>query len=306
MAEHPIKNPQLLNNSQMKALTTSKIAESDTRLSISKDRVSPLRGNVTSPIKETSIFSIKINQGKFNDFVNEIAGQYKGTSFYVCVANVHMLIEAYRDNEFANVVNNANLVTPDGKPLTWALKILYGFSQERVCGMDLLHPLLESASEKELPVFFYGGTPGLLSKTKEFIDTRYKKLKVCGFLSPPFRNLTLEEEDNVVNEINNSGARIVLVVLGCPKLEKWMAKMKGRINAVMIGIGGALPVFIGLQKRAPVWMQEIGFEWLFRLLLEPRRLFKRYLVTNTVFVFLLLFELLKVKLMHLPAERKTT
>jgi N-acetylglucosaminyldiphosphoundecaprenol N-acetyl-beta-D-mannosaminyltransferase len=247
-------------------------------------------------LKKIPLLSIKVSLGKFESFINEITSQQNGESFYVCFANVHVLVEAYLNKDFARVVSGANLVTPDGKPLTWALRLLYGLKQERVCGMDIIPSLLQAATDKELPVMFYGGTQYLMERTKEYVGTHYKQLKTAGFISPPFRELTKKEEEYTINQINNSGARIVIVVLGCPKQEKWMASMKGKINAVMVGIGGALPVFVGVQKRAPKWMQESGFEWLFRLLLEPRRLIKRYAVTNTLFVALLAFTFMKHKL----------
>jgi N-acetylglucosaminyldiphosphoundecaprenol N-acetyl-beta-D-mannosaminyltransferase len=123
------------------------------------------------------------------------------------------------------------------------------------------------------------------------MDRHYPNLHIRGLYSPPFRALTPEEEERTIERINSSGAKLLFVVLGCPKQEQWMASMAGRINAVMIGIGGALPVLIGMQKRAPKWMQRAGLEWLFRLLQEPRRLFKRYFVTNSVFLYLLSREL---------------
>lgn len=120
-------------------------------------------------------------------------------------------------------------------------------------------------------------------------------LKQAGFYSPPFRELTPVENEKIISRINTSGAGIVFVILGCPKQEKWMAAMKGKINSCMIGIGGALPVLVGLQKRAPVWMQGVGMEWLYRLYQEPTRLYKRYAITNTLFFFVFLKEYFKVK-----------
>jgi N-acetylglucosaminyldiphosphoundecaprenol N-acetyl-beta-D-mannosaminyltransferase len=174
--------------------------------------------------------------------------------------------------------------------LTWALNRLYGIKQERVAGMDLLPDLLSLSSEHSIPIFFYGSTEEVLSQTQEYIKTYYPKIPFTGVYSPPFRPLTVDEECEVIDKINTSGARIIFVSLGCPKQEKWMASMKGRINGVMIGIGGALPVLLGVQKRAPRWMRKCGLEWLFRLLQEPKRLFKRYFYTNTKFIYLILRE----------------
>lgn len=220
-------------------------------------------------------------------------------SEYVCIANVHSLIEASNDAAFAKVLNNAGIVTPDGMPITWAMRLLYGFKQERIPGMTVLPDSIQAASDAGLPVFFYGATEEILSKTDAFIKNYFPALNVAGMYSPPFRKLTQHEEEVVVSIINASGAAVVFVALGCPKQEKWMASMKGRINATMIGVGGALPVMIGLQKRAPAWMQNIGLEWLFRLCQEPGRLFKRYAITNTRFVVLLCKEFIRRK--HIKA-----
>ncbi|MEJ7736460.1 MAG: WecB/TagA/CpsF family glycosyltransferase [Chitinophagaceae bacterium] len=250
-------------------------------------------------MNKKALLSLSVSTGAYNEFVDRIiALAYEQKYRYVCVANVHMLIETYFNPEFAAVVNDADVISPDGKPLTWALRLFYNVRQDRVAGMDLLPDLLQQAESKRLPVYFYGGTNALLSQTKEFVTTRYPSLHIAGLYSPPFRTITLEEEQVIVQRINDSGARLVFVVLGCPKQEKWIVGMKGRINAVMIGVGGALPVLAGMQKRAPSWMQQAGFEWLFRLSQEPKRLFKRYAVTNTLFIYLLTKELIKMRLLR--------
>ncbi len=162
--------------------------------------------------------------------------------------------------------------------------------------MDLLPDLLQRAVASNLSVYFYGGKDDLLSETLKYLNLNFPNLKVAGSCSPPFHKLSAAEEEAHVEEINNSGAQLVFVVLGCPKQEKWMASMKGRINAMMVGIGGALPVMIGLQKRAPAWMQNAGLEWMFRFLQEPVRLFGRYSFTNSLFLYLMLKEYLWLKL----------
>lgn len=238
---------------------------------------------------KNSLLSIELSSGFYSellDSIRNIADEKVGR--YVCVANVHMLIEAHHDKAFAAVIKNADIVTPDGMPLVWGLRLLYGIRQERVAGMDLLPDLLRAAERERLTVFFYGGTPEMLERTSDYLEKQFPALTNKHFYSPPFRPLTPEEEEAVVKRINDSGAHLVFVVLGCPKQEKWMAAMKGRIHACMVGIGGALPVMIGMQKRAPKWMQNAGLEWLYRLAQEPRRLFKRYAITNTIFIWLLL------------------
>ncbi len=242
------------------------------------------------------IISLNITTGSYSDFVNKLLRlAINNQSSYTCVANVHMCIEAYDDNSFADIVNNADLVAPDGLPLAKALKFIYGIQQDRVAGMDLLPDLLRLSEIKKLKVFFFGGTEKMLDGTREYIARTYPSLSIAGCYSPPFRALNELEQLEIMNLINASGTNFVFVILGCPKQEKWMALMKGKIHACMIGVGGALPVMIGLQKRAPKWMQRFGLEWFHRLTQEPRRLFARYAYTNTKFIFLLLAQKLRMK-----------
>jgi N-acetylglucosaminyldiphosphoundecaprenol N-acetyl-beta-D-mannosaminyltransferase len=242
------------------------------------------------------LLEFEISYGRYADFLLEIiSAAKKHVSFYVCIANVHMFIEAYRDKLFLDVIKKADIVTPDGMPLVLALRFLKGVIQDRVAGMDLLPDLLKIAENENIGIFFYGGTDLMLEKTKKYLAEMYPKLMVHGYISPPFRILTDSETEEIITNINNSGAGLVFVVLGCPKQEKWMYSMKGKINSCMIGIGGALPVLVGMNKRAPMWMQKRSLEWFYRLLQEPRRLFKRYLITNSIFVFIILKEYFKMK-----------
>lgn len=235
------------------------------------------------------VLGFSITTGEYGEFIEKIKLLVvEKRSSYVCVANVHMLVEAHKDKAFSRVVKNADIVTPDGMPLVWALKILKGYKQDRVAGMDLLPDLLKVFEQNKSSVFFYGGTEELINRTKAFLNVRYPELQIAGFYSPPFRPLTETEQIQVIDNINGSEASAVFVILGCPKQEKWMGVMRGKINACMIGVGGALPVLIGVQQRAPVWMQKSGLEWLYRFFQEPSRLAKRYATTNSIFLWLLL------------------
>lgn len=239
-------------------------------------------------LEKTTVLGMQISKGSYAGFIDSMAASAeKKESGYVCVANVHMLAEAHKDKDFAALVNAAQLVTPDGKPLTWALRILEGVHQERVAGMDLLPDLLKVAEERRIPVYFYGGRQDVLDRTELYLKENFPALSLAGLHSPPFRPLSSAEEEEVARSINNSGAGMIFVALGCPKQERWMSSMQGRIRGLMIGVGGALPVMIGAQKRAPEWMQRSGLEWTFRLLQEPRRLFGRYATTNSLFLYLL-------------------
>jgi N-acetylglucosaminyldiphosphoundecaprenol N-acetyl-beta-D-mannosaminyltransferase len=245
-------------------------------------------------MRKLTIFNFPVSVGKYQEYLDDIIeSAVLRTSKYIYVANVHMLVEAYMNKAFLEKVCNAFMITPDGKPLTWALKLIYGIKQDRVAGMDILPALLDRAEKTRLPVFIYGGTHSLLERTEIYFHKHYPDLLVTGLYSPPFIDLTPEEESLVVDQINKSSPGIVFTVLGCPKQEKWMASMQGRINSVMIGIGGALSVMVGIQKRAPKWMQKASLEWFYRFCLEPRRLFKRYAVTNSFFLYLLSKEMVK-------------
>ncbi len=237
------------------------------------------------------IISLFLDTGGYDTFLSNVIflGRERRSS-YVCVANVHMSIEAHDDPEFARIVNDADLVTPDGMPLIFALRLLYGLRQERVAGMDLIEDIIRKAEQENLSIFFYGSEAEVLRNIKEKTERVFPSLKIAGMYSPPFRELTETERQHEIDMINESGANIVLVALGCPKQERWMANNRGNIQSVMVGLGAAFLVYAGVRKVAPTWMRKISLEWLYRLGQEPGRLWKRYLYTNTKFIGLLIKE----------------
>jgi N-acetylglucosaminyldiphosphoundecaprenol N-acetyl-beta-D-mannosaminyltransferase len=206
---------------------------------------------------------------------------------FVCFANVHMTIEAYKAPSFRDQLNNASLVVTDGKPLTVACYSLYRKKQERIAGMDFMPAVLKSANEEKSTIFLYGSKPDVLEALTKKIAEKYPAITIGGAISPPFRPLLPEEEEEHIRKINDSGARLVFVSLGCPKQEKWMAAHYKKINAVLLGVGGAFAVTAGLQRRSPKWMQNLGLEWFHRLMVEPRRMFRRYFETNFAFLYLM-------------------
>lgn len=213
-------------------------------------------------------------------------------SRYVCVANVHMMMEAFGSPSFRKIIENADLVTPDGMPLVWVLRLKGQRNQPRVYGPDLMLHVLESAAREKIPIGFYGGTPEVLESLIKRVQARYQDLNVAFSYSPPFRAMSREENAAIVEQINKSGARILFVGLGCPKQEIWMAAHRGQVKAVMLGVGAAFDFHAGMKPQAPTWMQTIGLEWLFRLIQEPRRLWKRYLYHNPRFIVLAIADLL--------------
>lgn len=245
-------------------------------------------------LHKTRIISIDVSTGNYQSFIDAIL-EYgrKRQSSYVCFANVHMLVEAYFSKDFQHMVNRADVVTPDGIPVSKSFQLFHNIKQERIDGMGCLPRLLPYITESRQSVYFYGSTEEMLKETRLFLQENYPALRIAGMYSPPFRPLTQHEKDTISKTITASEANIVFVILGCPKQEQWMSEMKGRIPAVMLGLGAALPVLIGKLKRAPQWMQTFYLEWLFRVCQDPRRLLKRYTVTNSVFAYLLVKELIR-------------
>lgn len=203
----------------------------------------------------------------------------------VSVCNVHVVVSASRDAAFRDAINSADMATPDGAPVAWMLRRLGFAGQQRISGPDLMWALCARCAHEGLPVYLYGSTEATLAALDERLRAGFPGLSIGGMESPPFRPLTEAEDAAAVAKINASRACIVFVGLGCPKQEHWMAEHRGRVNAVMIGVGAAFEFHAGLAKRAPQWMRDNGLEWLHRLASEPRRLWKRYLVTNTLFIF---------------------
>lgn len=239
--------------------------------------------------EKLKIIGLPIHHIGFNDAIT-CATFYalNRTPSFICFANVHMTIEAYRNKEFASMLEKADLLLSDGTPLAKAFSWFYNKKQERIAGMDFMPALLHNLNNQSqvFRIFLYGSTSEILSTIETRIKNDYPKLQIVGMLSPPFRKLSNEEQLEINDAINQSGAHVVFVSLGCPKQEEWMATNYKSCNAVLLGVGGAFSVFAKFQKRAPVWMRQFSLEWLYRLLKEPKRLWKRYLITNSIFIYL--------------------
>ncbi|NOU01319.1 MAG: WecB/TagA/CpsF family glycosyltransferase [Gallionella sp.] len=214
-------------------------------------------------------------------------------SRYVCVCNVHAVVTASQDAAFGRVVREADMATPDGAPVAWLMRQLGHVGQRRINGPDLMWRYCEQVESRSEPIFLYGNSEATLSQLQLKLLAAFPALKIAGAISPPFRTLTTEEDEVIVGQINASGAGVVWVSLGCPKQELWMAAHRGRINAVMVGVGAAFDYHAGTTKRAPKWAQDYGLEWLHRLASEPGRLWKRYMITNTLFVLGAALQLLR-------------
>ncbi len=220
----------------------------------------------------------------------------QGRSCYVCCASVNNIMEAHDSGVFAEVMEQAALVTSDGMPLVWLLRWLGVPGATRVYGPDLTPAVLEAAAEAGVPVGFYGGSEAVLGKLLERMKLRYPNLRIAYQESPPFRPPTPEEDRRTIEGIQASGARILFLGLNTPKQDRWMHAHIGSVNAVMLGVGAAFDFLAGTKPQAPRWMQRNGMEWLFRFMTEPRRLWRRYLRHNPRFLALALAQLLRTRL----------
>ena len=215
---------------------------------------------------------------------------------YISVTGMHGVTEAQHDPSFKEVLNASDLVVPDGMPLVWIGR-LRGFSiRRRVYGPELMLTFCSATVCKGYSHFFFGGPPGLAEKLAKTLSLRFPGLKVAGTFSPPYRPATPCEDEEIVRQINNAHPDIVWVGMSTPKQERWMRDHRERLQVpLLVGVGAAFDIHVGAKRQAPVWMREHGFEWLFRLLQEPKRLWRRYLVYGCEFLFLVFCELLHLR-----------
>ncbi len=257
-----------------------------------------MRGKSQSmlPVTHTPVLGMKVSWTDYRHAVDlVILWAQQRASKYVCVATVNNVMESYDSERFQAVMNEADLVTPDGMPVVWALRWLGHKKATRVYGPDLTQVVLAQAAANGIPVGFYGGAPQVLNRLLERVQEQHRGLKIAYAFSPPFRMLSPEEDQQVVAEINESGAAILFIGLNTPKQDNWMSEHRGRVQAVMLGVGAAFDFLAGTKPQAPRWMMAIGLEWLFRLATEPRRLWKRYLKHNPRFVVFFAMQLLGLK-----------
>ena len=203
---------------------------------------------------------------------------------YICVSNVHTTVMAHDNPAYRNVQNSAAIALPDGKPLSVVSRKRGYTEAERVTGPDLMGELF--ARENGLKHFFYGDKEETLQILQQKLKEKYPDIQIAGMISPPFRSLSQEEEKAYIQQINDSGADIIWIGLGAPKQENWMYEHQGMFQGVMVGVGAGFSYHAGLIKRAPEWMQKMSLEWLYRLMQDPVRLFKRYFTTNLKFLLL--------------------
>lgn len=216
-------------------------------------------------------------------YITENLEQLKGN--YICVSNVHTTVMSYRDPEYRKIQNSGAMALPDGQPLSIVSRQRGYAHAKRVPGPDLMPAILKLSEEKGYKHYFYGSTEKTLTELEKAMLKAYPKLQIVGMYSPPFRTLTQEEDEEIVDKINLSGADFIWVALGAPKQEKWMYEHQNRINGLMIGVGAAFDFLAGTTKRAPMWMQKLCMEWVYRIMQDPKRMAPRYLNTNFAFLY---------------------
>jgi N-acetylglucosaminyldiphosphoundecaprenol N-acetyl-beta-D-mannosaminyltransferase len=248
------------------------------------------------PIKH-NIFGVNISATSYEELLNIVIETAKMKKS-ACVTHIpiHGLIIGTRDLTFRNILNNFEVVAPDGMPVKTILNLLYKTKlHDRVYGPEFMLRVCERAAYEKIGIYLYGSYIHVVNNLKRTLIKRFPSLRVVGCESPPFRELSLNEDKIMVKRINSSNAEIVFIGLGCPKQDIFAYKHKKNINAVQICVGAAFDFISGTKRMAPSWMQRNSLEWLFRLLQEPKRLWKRYFFNNTIFLWYLFLQLTGIK-----------
>lgn len=258
-------------------------------------------GDATRWPRKYPVLGVGVSATTYEGAVAAImAAARRGERAVVNAAAVHAVVTAAGDPALRAAVNGFELVVPDGQPVRWALNLLHGAGlRDRVYGPELMLRLCAAAASDGTGVYLYGGAPAVLGRLRELLPRRFPGLRIVGAESPPFRPLTPAEDDAAVARVRASGAGLVFVGLGCPRQDAFAAAHRERLDAVLVLVGAAFDFHAGAKRMAPRWMQRRGLEWLFRLASEPRRLWRRYGVTNSLFVAGVARELLRARLARL-------
>ncbi|HEY0051714.1 MAG TPA: WecB/TagA/CpsF family glycosyltransferase [Pyrinomonadaceae bacterium] len=242
------------------------------------------------------VVSLLPNVCNHESAIEKIAGLVQGgDGGYVCFSTVHMVMESHDNPEYAAKVNGADFIITDGMPLVWMQKLQGRRDAARVRANDLMILLCEYAAKNNLSVGFYGGKQEVIDAIKERARKELPRLQIAYAFSPPFRQLTGEEDAAVTAEINRAQPDILFMGLGCPKQENWMAAHRDKVKAVMLGVGASFDFYAGNVKESPEWLGKLGLEWLYRLTQEPKRLWRRYLILNPRFMWLATLQLLRAR-----------
>jgi N-acetylglucosaminyldiphosphoundecaprenol N-acetyl-beta-D-mannosaminyltransferase len=242
------------------------------------------------------ILGMRVDATCYEDAARSIVDMgASGRGGLTCVATVHMIMEAFDAPDFQRLVNAADLVTSDGVPLVWALRMLDIPDAERVYGPHLTLEVCREAAERDVSVGFYGGHPEVLDALRRVLTERFPDLHIAFSHSPPFAPLSQEDDARLTAAIVESGVSVLFVGLGCPKQERWMAAHRESLPCALVGVGAAFDFLAGRKRQAPRFLQRAGLEWAFRLCCEPRRLWRRYIVLNPRFIWHWALELLRAR-----------
>ena len=238
-------------------------------------------------LQHCEILKTNINVTNMSDtikYIGEHLDDLRGK--YICVSNVHTTVMSYENEEYRKIQNSAAMALPDGAPLS-SYSRRKGYKQaQRVTGPDLMLELFAISKEKGYRHYFYGATEETLQSMKEVLERDYPGIQIAGMYAPPFRTLTPQEDAQIVAKINESRPDFIWIGLGAPKQEEWMYQHMGQLQGVLIGVGAGFDYLAGYIKRAPRWMQRMSLEWLYRLLQDPKRLWRRYFTSNVKFICL--------------------
>ena len=245
----------------------------------------------STSFNRVSIIGVPISAVNMESCVDNIFRDFETTrGQYICVSNVHTTVMAHDDPAYYKAQAESFMSVPDGKPLSIVVKKQFP-EMDRVTGPDLMRRIFEESKERQLRHFFYGNSKENLEKLMEVLRKEWPWIDICGYEPSVFRDMTEQEESELAERINATKPDFVWVALGAPRQELFCNRMVGRIGGLMVGVGGAFNVLAGVVPEAPQWMQNMSLEWLYRLIQEPKRLFKRYAVTNTKFIYYLLTKL---------------
>jgi N-acetylglucosaminyldiphosphoundecaprenol N-acetyl-beta-D-mannosaminyltransferase len=249
------------------------------------------------------ILRLNIACSSYDEVVrNCIAWAGDGRSHGVAFAPVHVVMEAWDQPEYCAGLNSLDMVNPDGMPVVWALRLLGNKAATRVYGPDATLRLLEAAQQHQIPIGFYGGSETALRLLVQRVQRQFPAIRISYAFSPPFRELSAEEDAEIVRNLNTSGARLVFIGLGCPSQEQWILDHRDRVPAVLLAVGAAFDFLAGTKPQAPRWMMRSGLEWLFRVATEPRRLSGRYLRHNPRFIALFACQWLRSRFSRVSSE----
>ena len=236
--------------------------------------------------RKVDLFGLGMSVTTYDEAVGAtLRAAAEGVPGMVSCQAVHAVVTATGDPDLLEKANAFDLVTPDGQPVRWAMNLLHGARlTERVYGPELMIRLCRGAATASIPIYLYGGSPDVAQRLPDSLRGLFPDLRIVGTESPPYRALTPEEDAALVERIRASGARLVFIGLGCPKQDLFAYQHRQSIDAVQVCVGAAFDFHAGAKKMAPAFMQRNGLEWLYRLSQEPSRLWKRYLVTNSIFL----------------------